>query len=203
MARLIGVLDRIVSLKDGSLHGYKVNTRLLIGYEETPYKYVVDADLRKKMERRAVEYLCGVYRKERLFFSSPEDECGLDMMASLNPKAVVCVQSAVGLGGILKQWDQVKRRNLMVCLDDFFPIDHELREYLVRDYDYVFLREDLFFRLRDWDLDNFILEVKSTGSKVGLKRIETEDTLHHAIRHGVDLGHGFIFGAQEYLEIPW
>ncbi len=90
----------------------------------------------------------------------------------------------------------------MVCLDNFYTSTYDLKEIVVGSFDYVFFRDDFYKNAKERDLEKVIAYFKQFGCKVCFKKMESIKYIEYAMKLGVDLGHGHIFG-QEYVVVPW
>ncbi|MDW8294905.1 MAG: diguanylate phosphodiesterase [Aquificaceae bacterium] len=194
--RVFALLEHVVELSNGSLHGYLVGTKFMLGNAELSYKDLFDRQIRDRAESMVIDYVIKSRKEKRLFIrvSREKDIDYLKIEASSN--LVVCLSVATKLDSLAKTITSIKRSGMKCAICDYSTIGYELKEFRMGSFDYVFFRDDFYAYAKRNELKKLIDTMKFFKILVGFRNIDSGEKLNQAISLGVDLGHGYLFGSE-------
>ncbi|MEN3027973.1 MAG: hypothetical protein ABDH29_01845 [Aquificaceae bacterium] len=194
--RVFALLEHIVELSNGSLHGYLVGTRVMMGNAELSYRDLLDKQIREKAESMVINYVIRRYKENRLFIRVSQ-EGDLDYIrAEDSSKLVACLSVAMKFESLARTIASAKRSGMKCAICDYSTTGYELKEFRLGSFDYVFFRDDFYAYARRNELKKLIDTMKFLKILVGFRNIDSREKLSQALSLEVDLGHGYLFGSE-------
>ncbi len=193
--RVYAYLENVVNLKDQSLHGYWVLTRVFYDNLELSFKDLVDRETRAKAESMVLRTVARKIITKPIFIKKPLT-MELEELPVISKNFVVCLPQDMGLSELAEIIGSLRRGGLKCALDGYSTIGYETKEFRVGAFDYVFLSEDFYTNAKISDLERLTASFKLFNVKVGFKNIDSTKKLDLAIKLGVDVGHGYFFGSE-------
>jgi EAL domain-containing protein (putative c-di-GMP-specific phosphodiesterase class I) len=194
--KVYAVLENVVELDTGNLHGYRVVSRVLYGDEEVSFVEIANRDLRMKVEMAVLEALQSLDKKGVFFINLPIS-INIESLPLYGKGFVVNLPMSMGLKNLYIYRRRIKKCGLGIALDDFTTIGYELKDLMFGVFDYVFFSDDFYTKANKDDVKRAVELVKYYNSKVCFKKIDTTQKLELANRLGAQLGHGFMFGYEQ------
>ncbi|SNZ16783.1 EAL domain-containing protein [Hydrogenobacter hydrogenophilus] len=194
--KVYALLENVVELDTGNLHGYRVVSRVLYGDEEVSFTEIANRDLKMKIEMAVLEALKSLDKKGILFINLPIS-INIESLPLYGKNLVVNLPMGMGLKNLYIYRNRVKKCGLGIALDDFTTIGYELKDLMFGAFDYVFFSDEFYTKAKKEDVKRAVELVKYYGSKVCFKKIDTTEKLELANRLGAQLGHGFMFGYEQ------
>ncbi|MGB9874058.1 MAG: diguanylate phosphodiesterase [Hydrogenobacter sp.] len=194
--KVYALLENVVELDTGNLHGYRVVSRVLYGDEEVSFTEIANRDLKMKIEMAVLETLKSLDKKGMFFINLPIS-INIESLPLYGKNLVVNLPMGMGLKNLHIYRNRVKKCGLGIALDDFTTIGYELKDLMFGAFDYVFFSDDFYTNANRDDVKKAVELVKYYGSKVCFKKIDTTQKLQLANRLGAQLGHGFMFGYEQ------
>ncbi|MEJ7619486.1 MAG: diguanylate phosphodiesterase [Aquificaceae bacterium] len=191
-------LESVVNLKDQSLHGYWVLTRILSGNSELSFKDIVDKDLRAQAETMVLKAVAKKVLTKPIFIKKPI-AMDLEYLPVISKNFVVCLPQDMKLADLAEAISFLRKSGLKSALDGYSTIGYEVKEFRVGTFDYVFFSEDFYTNTKISNLERLIANLKLFKVKLGFKNIDSLKKLNLALKLGIDVGHGYFFGSESFL----
>ncbi len=191
-------LESVVNLKDQSLHGYWVLTRILSGNSELSFRDIVDKDVRAQAESMVLRAVGKRVLTKPIFIKKPT-AIELEHLPVISKNFVVCLPQDMKLADLAEAISFLKKSGLKSALDGYSTIGYEIKEFRVGTFDYVFFSEDFYTNTKISHLEGLIANFKLFNVKLGFKNIDSLKKLNLALKLGIDVGHGYFFGSETLL----
>ncbi len=188
-------IERVVNLKDQSIHGYWILTRVLSGNLELGFNDITDKYTKATAESMVLKAVARKIQKEPIFIKKPIS-MDPEYLPVLADNFVLCIPQDIKLMELKEIMSFARKSGLKLALDGYSTIGYELKEFRIGTFDYVFFREDFYINTKYSDLERLISNFKLFKAKVGFKNIDSVKKLNLAIKVGADLGHGYFFGSE-------
>ncbi|MEZ0361910.1 MAG: diguanylate phosphodiesterase [Hydrogenobacter sp.] len=194
--KVYAVLENVVEIETGRLHGQRLVSRIVYGNEEGSFAEIANRDLKMKIEIAVLETVRSMNKRDVIFVNLPIS-LNIESLPLYGNNLVVNLPMGMGLKNLYIYRSRIKKCGLGVALDDFTTIGYELKEIMFGAFDYVFFSDDFYIKANKDDLKRAVELVKYYGSKVCFKKIDTVQKLDLASRMGAQLGHGYLFGYEQ------
>ncbi|MFN3263498.1 MAG: diguanylate phosphodiesterase [Aquificaceae bacterium] len=185
----------MVNLKDGSLHGYWVLTRIVSGGIEIGFNDIINKETKAEVENMVLRAVASRILDKPLFIRIPISR-ELSYLPALSKNFVLRIPSDVSMKQLGEIMTVVRKGGLRTALDDYRTTGYELKEIRIGSFDYVFFNEDFYTNAKRSDIERIIASFKLFKTKVGFKNIDSEKKLKLAQSIDVDLATGYLFGSE-------
>ncbi|SHK40054.1 EAL domain-containing protein [Thermocrinis minervae] len=192
------VLESIVRLRDDTLYGYKVLSRVYTREGEEIHFLELSKDVRAKVENTVLEYALKNLKDINIFINLPV-ELSIDSVLLKKADLFVCINADMSIQDLAFYVQKIKTAGGRICIDDFYVPTMDFSQMLLGSFEVVALKEDFYSKLNHKDLKRLVSYIKQFGSLVCFKKIDSLKKLQLAIDVGADLGHGYIFGYEEHI----
>lgn len=197
ITRAYAILENVVDLNTGALHGYRVLSRMRAkSGDEIGFLDIRDKQLRKEIEMAVLKVAVEKKGDVKLFINLPVS-VPLESLPLLSKNFVLCLPVDMKLQDMAVTVGFVKKAGLKVALDNFTTVGYETKEVRLGAFDYVFFKEDFYMNVKKSEIKKLIENIKFFGSLVCFKNIDSYKKLEVAQELGADLGHGYFFSFEE------
>ncbi len=196
--RVYVVLESVVDLRDGSMHGYWVLTRIKTGDSEISFSEIANKDIRRRAEEMTIRYVAGKVPNKRLFINPPQS-IPMNMLPLLSKNFVICLPMDLSLKETAEVLSFVKKSGLKSALNNYKTVGYDLSNIRLGAFDYVFFSDDFYTNASKSDLEKIVASMKLFKTILCFKNIDSQKKLDLALDLGIDLGHGYFFGSEEHV----
>ncbi|ADC89450.1 diguanylate phosphodiesterase [Thermocrinis albus DSM 14484] len=195
--KIFAILEHVVDIKTGELHGYRVLSRLVSKEEEISFEDIPSKETKANAEKSVLNAVCRREPDKPLFINMPFS-LSIEDLPIYGVNLVVCIPISLSLVQISKTMSLLKGLGLKVALDDFTTVGYQLKELRLGSFDYVFVDDEFYTNAGSKEIQRVVAFLKGFGSKVCFKRIDSTKKLEIALQAGADLGHGYFFGSETF-----